>query len=201
MLWLLAVAVPLLSFFFWWSWRKRQKLTAQFVQSRLLAYLTVGVSKSALKVRMALLVMAVALVLFSLARPLWGEVSEEVRQRGLDIVIAIDTSRSMLAEDLAPNRLARAKLAALDLMRLAKHDRLGLVAFAGTAFLQCPLTLDEEAFDRVSIRSTSASFRRGGTAWPKPLYESGGVQETMTTSKYSCFSPMAKIMKQGPRRG
>ena len=58
----------------------------------------------------------------------------EVKQRGLDIVIAIDTSKSMLAEDIAPNRLARAKLAALDLMQLAKADRLGLVAFAGIVF-------------------------------------------------------------------
>src|SRR5262245_56117109 len=123
MLWLLAIAVPLLSFFFWWSWQKRQKLTAQFVQSRLLAHLTVGVSRSALKIRMSLLVVAVALLLLTLARPLWGQIAEEVKQRGLDIVVAIDTSRSMLAEDLAPNRLARAKLAALDLMHLARHDR------------------------------------------------------------------------------
>jgi Ca-activated chloride channel family protein len=164
MLWLLAITVPLLSFFFWWSWRKRQKLTAQFVQSRLLSYLTVGVSKSALKMRMALLVIAVALVLLTLARPLWGEVAEEVRQRGLDIVVAIDTSRSMLAEDVAPNRLARAKLAALDLMRLAKHDRLGLVVFAGTAFLQCPLTLDEDAF-RQSVNAIEVGIiPQGGTA-------------------------------------
>src|SRR5207249_11880918 len=83
---------------------------------------------------------------------------------GLDIVVAIDTSRSMRAEDVAPNRLERAKLAALDLMRLARHDRLGLVAFAGTAFLQCPLTLDEEAF-RQSVNALNVGIiPQGGTA-------------------------------------
>ncbi len=179
MLWLLTIAIPLLIFFFWWSWRKRQKLTAQFVQSRLLAHLTVGVSRSALKMRMGLLVLAVTLLLAALARPLWGEVAEEVRQRGLDIVIAIDTSRSMLAEDLAPNRLARAKLAALDLMRLAKHDRLGLVAFAGTAFLQCPLTLDEEAF-RQSVNALEVGIiPQGGTALAEAIDASlGAFKET-----------------------
>jgi Ca-activated chloride channel family protein len=84
--------------------------------------------------------------------------------RGLDIVVAIDTSRSMLAEDIAPNRLARAKLAALDLVQQAKTDRLGLVAFAGTAFLQCPLTTDDAAF-RQSVEALDVRIiPEGGTA-------------------------------------
>src|SRR5438128_7422786 len=164
MLWLAAIAVPLLAVFFWWSWRKRQQLTKQFVQARLLAQLTVGVSASRLKLRLVLLVLAVALLFVALARPMWSEATEEVRQHGLDIVVAIDTSRSMLAEDITPNRLERSKLAALDLMRLAKQDRLGLVAFAGTAFLQCPLTLDEEAF-RQSVNALEVGIvPQGGTA-------------------------------------
>ncbi len=175
MLWLLLIAVPLLTVFFWWSWRKRQKLTAQFVQSRLLANLTVGISRTALKVRMTLLVLTVATLLLALARPMWGEVSEQVRQRGLDIVVAIDTSRSMLAEDIAPNRLERAKLAALDLMKLAKNDRLGLVAFAGSAFLQCPLTLDDEAF-RQSINALEVGIiPQGGTAISEAIDASLGA--------------------------
>src|SRR5580700_97522 len=96
--------------------------------------------------RLGLIVVAVIAVIFALARPQWGLTQEEARQRGLDIIIAIDTSNSMLAEDVPPNRLARAKLAALDLMHRAKTDRLGLIAFAGSAFLQCPLTLDDAAF-------------------------------------------------------
>src|SRR4029077_7509795 len=85
-------------------------------------------------------------------------------QRGRDILVAIDTSRSMLASDVAPDRLTRAKLAALDLMHLARHDRLGLIAFAGSAFVQCPLTLDEEAFRQsVNILDTGI-IPQGGTA-------------------------------------
>src|SRR5204862_7368046 len=81
-----------------------------------------------------------------------------------DIVVAIDTSRSMLAEDVAPNRLSRAKLAALDLRKLAKADRMGLVAFAGTAFLQCPLSSNDEAF-RQSINELNVNIiPQGGTA-------------------------------------
>ncbi len=94
---------------------------------------------------------------------------EEIKQRGLDIVVAIDTSKSMLAEDIAPNRLARAKLAALELMQRARADRLGLVAFAGSAFLQCPLTIDDSAF-RQSVEALDVNIiPQGGTAMAEAI--------------------------------
>ena len=145
-LWLVLALVPLLIAFLWWTWRTRQRLVTQFIQPRLLAGLMAGVSLTRRKTRLGLIVLAVTLSLVALARPQWGFDWEEVKQRGLDIVVAIDTSRSMLAEDVKPDRLTKAKYAALDLMQQAKSDRLGLVAFAGTAFLQCPLTVDDEAF-------------------------------------------------------
>ena len=164
MLYLAAVALPVLVWFLVACWRKKQKLMGQFVQSRLLAQLTVGVSAARQKARLVLLALAVAFLFLALAGPRFGFVWEEVRQRGLDIVVAIDTSRSMLASDVAPNRLTRAKLAAMDLIRLARNDRLGLVAFAGTAFLQCPLTLDDEAF-RQSVNALDVGIiPEGGTA-------------------------------------
>jgi Ca-activated chloride channel family protein len=164
MLWLLAGTVPLLAWFLAWAWRKKQILIAQFVQSRLLAQLTVGVSPARQRIRLLLLVLAVGSALLALARPQWGFQEEQAKQRGLDIVVALDTSRSMLAQDVPPNRLTRAKLAALDLMRLSKTDRLGLVAFAGDAFLQCPLTLDEQAF-RQSLEAIEVGIiPQGGTA-------------------------------------
>ncbi len=162
-LWLLLL-VPLLAVFLVWAWRKKERLIAQFVQSRLLAQLTVGVSKTRQKVRLTLLVSAVAFAVLALARPQWGFSWEEVSQKGLDIVVAIDTSRSMLAADIPPNRLERAKLAALDLMKLAKNDRLGLVAFAGSSFLQCPLTLDDEAFRQGVAALDVNIIPQGGTA-------------------------------------
>jgi len=118
-LWLLLVIPPLLFAFFWWAGRERQRLMIQFIQARLLPGLISGVSPTRQKVRAALLIAAVTLLLMALARPQWGFTWEESKQKGLDIVVAIDTSKSMLAEDIAPNRLTRAKLAALDLMQQA----------------------------------------------------------------------------------
>src|SRR5439155_22966449 len=164
MLWLLLVTVTLLAWFLLWAWRKKQTLIAQFVQSRLLAQLTVGGSRLRQKIRLALVAFAVACVLLALARPQWGFDWEEAKQRGLDLVVAIDTSRSMLAEDVLPNRLTRATLAALDLMKLARSDRLALVPFAGAAFLQCPLTLDEQAFRQSVDALVVGIIPVGGTA-------------------------------------
>jgi Ca-activated chloride channel homolog len=164
LLWLLLVVVPALVGFFWWSARQRRRLMDQFVSPRLLGQLLSGISAQHQKLRASLTIAAAALLVIALARPQWGFDWEEVRQRGLDIVIAIDTSRSMLAEDVSPNRLARAKLAALDLRKLAKADRMGLVAFAGTAFLQCPLSSDDEAF-RQSVNELNVNIiPQGGTA-------------------------------------
>ena len=163
-LWLLLVIPPAMVAFFWWAGRARQRLAAQFIQARLLPGLTVGLSPARQKIRLASVVLAGVCLLLALARPQWGFDWEEVKQRGLDIVVAIDTSKSMLAEDIAPNRLARAKLAALDLMQQAKSDRLGLVAFAGSAFLQCPLTIDDAAF-RQSVEALDVNIiPQGGTA-------------------------------------
>lgn len=146
MLWTLLVVAPALALFFWWSWRQRQSLIRQFVQSRLLAALTVGVSVRRQQIKSTLLVVGVAALLIALARPHYEFDWEEAKQEGLDILIAVDTSRSMLAEDLQPDRMTRAKLAIRDLLARSTGDRKGLIAFAGSAFLQCPLTVDEGAF-------------------------------------------------------
>jgi Ca-activated chloride channel family protein len=163
-LWLLPAVPPALALFFWWGERVRQKLLTQFVESRLLASLTVGLSLTRRKIRYALALLAVALLIATLARPEHGFDLEEVAQHGLDIVVAVDTSKSMLATDIAPNRLARAKLAAMELMQVAKADRLGLVAFAGDAFLECPLTIDDTAFQQSVQALDVKTIPQGGTA-------------------------------------
>ena len=164
LLWLLPVAISMLLTFFWWAARAKRELVQQFVAARLLSALTVGVSAKRQRARVILVVAAVALIIIALARPQFGFSWEEARSRGLDIVVAIDTSKSMLATDVAPNRLRRAQLAALDLKRLARTDRLGLVPFAGSAFLQCPLTLDDEAF-RQSVEALDVNIiPQGGSA-------------------------------------
>jgi Ca-activated chloride channel family protein len=163
-LWLLLVIPPAMAAFFWWGESVKQKLLTQFVESRLLASLTVGISMQRRKWRYLLVLGAIALLLVTIARPQRGFDYEEVEQRGLDVVVAVDTSKSMLATDIAPNRLQRAKLAALELMQTAKADRLGLVAFAGDAFLECPLTIDDAAFQQSVQTLDVNTIPQGGTA-------------------------------------
>ncbi len=168
-IWISAILLPLLGVFLWATWRKRQSLIRQFVQHKALAQQTLGVSFGRQKLRRVLLLVAVAFLLLTVAGPQWGFTWEEASQRGRDIIVAIDTSRSMLAEDIQPNRLARAKLAALDLLQLGKFDRFGLIAFSGTAFLQCPLTFDDEAF-RQNVRLLEPGIiPQGGTAIAQAL--------------------------------
>ena len=163
LLWLLLVIPPALAAFFWWSARAKKKLLTQFVESRLLAQLTTGLSPQRRKWKYILLIAASALLIIAFARPQRGFDLEEVQQSGLDIVVAVDTSKSMLATDIAPNRLARTKLAALELIQIAKVDRLGLVAFAGDAFLECPLTIDDTAFQQSVQALDVNSIPQGGT--------------------------------------
>jgi Ca-activated chloride channel family protein len=164
LLWSLLVLPPALLLFFWWSERKRARLMTQFIEARLLPGLLSGYSPARRRWRFACFIAAVALLLVALARPRWGFAWETLRQKGLDIVVAIDTSKSMLAADIAPSRLARAKLAALELMQRARTDRFALVAFAGDAFLQCPLTIDEVAFRQCVEALDVNLLPQGGTA-------------------------------------
>jgi Ca-activated chloride channel family protein len=163
-LWALLVVLPAVVGLLYWSWRVKQNLIRQFIRDRLLASLTVGLQPRRQIFRLGLLVAAIAAALLALARPQWGYVWEESHVKGLDIIIAMDTSRSMLAQDVVPNRLDRAKYAAFDLMRLARTDRLGLIAFAGTAFLQSPLTLDDQAFRQGVEALNVGIIPQGGTA-------------------------------------
>ena len=162
--WFLLLAPLLLVVFFWWALRTREKLLAKFIEARLLNSLTIGVSTTRRKIRFALVIVAVELIIIALMRPQYGYDLQKVEQRGLDIIVAVDTSKSMLATDIAPNRLERAKLAALELMQKAAVDRLGLVAFAGEAFLESPLTSDNNAFQQSVQMLNVNSIPQGGTA-------------------------------------
>ena len=142
---------------------QKRKMLAKFASPRLTAELTRTVSRPKTAVKNALVFFAVAAVFAALARPQWGYRWEEAKSRGIDIIFAIDTSKSMLAEDVKPDRLERAKLSVLDLIDVLKGDRIGIVAFSGQAFLQCPLTLDYDAF-RMSLEALDTDIiRRGGT--------------------------------------
>ena len=171
LLWLTALIVPLLGLFFWWAWRRRARLLTQFIHAKLADQLTLGLSHGRRLAKLGLLLVITTLLMLALARPKLDYEWQETEMRSLDILVGVDTSRSMLATDQSPNRIERAKLAVLDLMRLAKRDRLGLIAFSGTAFLQCPLTIDRNAFVQ-SVNSLSTDIiPQGGTALGEAINE------------------------------
>jgi Ca-activated chloride channel family protein len=126
--------------------RARVAALREMAADRLVAGLTESLSPAKRRVRLGLLVIAVAALFAALARPQAGFRWEETRRRGIDIMLALDTSKSMLARDVAPDRLGRAKLSILDLLEKLEGDRVGLIPFAGEAYLMCPLTLDYDAF-------------------------------------------------------
>ncbi|MGD8729107.1 MAG: VWA domain-containing protein, partial [Gemmatimonadota bacterium] len=144
--WLAALAsVPLLAALFWVAARRRRAALEAFGEVELMKKLTASVSVAARRWKAVLALGAVAFGVLALARPQFGTRVETVQSMGQDIVVAVDLSRSMLAEDLSPNRLERARLAILRLMDNLDGDRIGLVAFAADAFVQSPLTTDYAA--------------------------------------------------------
>ncbi len=143
-LWLLILLPPLLGGFAF-AWARRRRLLGLFVSPHRVEELAGSLSAKGQWLRAAGLLAAMGCLIAALAGPRWGFREFESRATSLDVVIAIDTSRSMLASDLAPSRMVRAKLAAIDLLKLGEGDRFALVPFAGVAFLQCPLTIDHEA--------------------------------------------------------
>jgi len=134
--------VPALVALVWWARARKQRDMERLADRDLLDRLTASVSRRGQLAKTILVVAAVGLLVTALARPQFGSRVETVRREGRDVLIALDLSASMVAEDMAPNRLEKAKFAIADLIDQLDGDRVGLVAFAGEAFVQSPLTLD-----------------------------------------------------------
>jgi len=145
------------------AWRRRREAMRLFAASHLVAALTGSLSPLKRLLKAVLLVLAVGLLFVAMARPhLFFDWQEDSRT-GLDLLIAVDCSRSMLTEDVKPNRIERAKLAIADFADHLPDNRLGLIAFAGDAFLQCPLTLDHDAFQTAVSELDTDTIPRPGT--------------------------------------
>lgn len=173
----LLLLVPLAVAFFVWAFRRRRRALEEFAEPRLLAVISPDRDERRRYWRAGLSIAALASLAIALAGPKWGFQWQEVKREGIDLIVAIDTSRSMLAQDVKPNRIGRAKLAVQDLVKQLQGDRIGLVAFAGSAFVQCPLTLDYMAFLE-SLRSTDVGIiPRGGTALAEAIKVSLGAFE------------------------
>lgn len=140
-------AVPLLLLIFVYGMKRRRKILSRFVSAQGLKALVPTASSARRKIKAGLMLCSLFFLALALSGPRYGYKWLEIERKGIDIVLALDCSKSMLASDIKPSRLDRAKREVYDLLTMLKGDRVGLVAFAGTAFLQCPLTLDYEAFD------------------------------------------------------
>jgi Ca-activated chloride channel family protein len=155
--------IPLLIALFIRAEHRGLRRLQEFVSARLLPQLAGTVNRPRRILRFALVLLGLSLALISLAQPRWGYTFEDVKRKGLDLLIAIDTSRSMLSNDVQPDRLERVKLATQDLINELQGDRVGLIAFAGRAFLQAPLTIDYEAVMESINDLDTKTIPEGGT--------------------------------------
>jgi Ca-activated chloride channel homolog len=171
----IALAVAALVLFYAAAMKRRSTLIKRFADKHLVNEIAPTISIRKKWVKMFMLVIAAAFILLALARPQWGFEWEETKRVGLDILIAMDASKSMLARDVKPNRLERSKFAVKDLVKKLNGDRIGLIAFAGTAFLQCPLTIDYNGFLLALDDLSTATIPRGGTSISSAIAEAMNV--------------------------
>lgn len=149
--------LPLLSvaFFLYWRWRKRA--IERFGQTSLVLRLMPEASRWKHSLKFGLLLLALSFLVVGWANPQWGIKREKAQRKSTDVFIALDISNSMLAEDVPPNRLERAKKFAEDLVEKLKGNRIGVILFAGGAYLQMPLTTDYAAAE-IFLRSASTDL-------------------------------------------
>ncbi|MBN2183986.1 MAG: VWA domain-containing protein [Candidatus Krumholzibacteriota bacterium] len=160
---LLLWIIPVLGAVYAWAAYRRAKALRVFIEAGLLDRISMSVNLAGRRLKAALVLGAVAFIIVALARPAWNPKPRTVERRGRDIIFVLDVSKSMIAEDLAPNRLERAKYAIADMITRLEGDRVGLVVFAGTAALKCPLTLDYGFFSLMLDDIDINSIARGGT--------------------------------------
>jgi Ca-activated chloride channel family protein len=142
--------VPVLGFFFWWAIMRRKKLLARFGDIPLIMRATSGISYPRQVSKAVMILVAVLFLSLALAKPQLGTHMEMMKREGIDIMIAVDVSRSMEALDVKPGPISRLDKAKQEIRSMInperlQGDRVGLITFAGEAFIQCPLTLDYAA--------------------------------------------------------
>ncbi len=199
-LWLALLAPLLLAVLQRYSaWARRRQL-ARLAAPEFVAELTRSHSPARRVVKNALLLLAVAGIGIALARPQWGEQAEVSHLYGQDTLFILDCSRSMLASDLTPNRLQRAKLAILDYVQRRWHGRVGLVAFAGQAFLQCPLTFDYGAFQDALMAVDDKTIPVPGTDIGRALDEAYHAMDKNQRPKLLVLLSDGEDLEQGGTR-
>lgn len=136
------LVIPALIVFFWYSNRLKKKAIAEFGNREILSILMPNVSKSRPIIKFSILLLALSSIIFGIAQPQFGSKLKTVKREGIELIIALDVSNSMMAEDIQPNRLERAKRALAQLVDMLSDDKIGLIVFAGEAYTQLPITTD-----------------------------------------------------------
>ena len=169
-LWLSPLVV-LVAAFYVWAFRRKAALTERFASPTLLRHILLGVSPGRQVAKAMLITLALVFMILALIEPQIGYKWHDLRRTGVDIMIALDTSKSMLASDVTPTRLSTAKRKIEDLVNILDGDRIGLTAFAGLAFVQCPLTLDYGAFRTILDSIDPDTIPLPGTAIGKAVHK------------------------------
>ncbi len=173
--------VPLLIIGYILVFIKKAKDLNKFASIELLQKAGLSISRKRQWLKATLIIVGILFLIFTLIEPKWGYQWGEVEKKGIDIVIAVDTSKSMLADDVKPNRLEVAKREIEDLLNVLEGDRVGLVVFAGSAFTYCPLTSDYGAF-RLFLNDLNTNIiPLGGTAIVEAIGR--GISTFETNSK------------------
>ncbi|MDD5772604.1 MAG: VWA domain-containing protein [bacterium] len=144
-LFFLPVILIILFAFYYYAFKRKRSLYEEFADYRLIAKLAPNLNQGRIYLKAVILSMVFFIFIIILSRPQFGKKVIELKRTGIDLIIAVDTSLSMLAEDLKPNRLERAKMEIKNLMDILQGDQIGIIVFSGEAFTQCPLTLDYDA--------------------------------------------------------
>lgn len=170
-LWLAVVAPVLLAMLHAHAARKRRGQLARIASPHFVQELTASHSPARRSLKNFLLLLAFVFAGLALARPQWGSVEANHAWVGEDVVFVLDCSQSMTATDVAPSRMQRAKFSILDFVHRQSHGRVGLVAFAGSAFIQCPLTFDTGAFEETLLSVDEKTIPVPGTDIGRALNE------------------------------
>lgn len=155
--------VPVAGACYLYAQRKRRTAALRFAESAMAARIVPVVPSGRVWCKAVVVMAAVGSLVVASARPRFGVFFEEVAGRGVDLFVLLDVSRSMLAEDVAPNRLGRAKSDILDLLGRLQGDRVGLIVFAGAPVVKVPLTTDQGFFRMVLDDVDVNSAPRGGS--------------------------------------
>ena len=178
------IAVPLLWLFLFWAGRSREKALARLGDAGLVNKLAESLYARGRRWQQRLWLAAVALIIFSLARPQWGTSTNVVQQDGIQVMVALDISSSMLAQDLQPDRLTRAKQTILELMDQLNGDQIGLALFSGASFIQFPLTNDYATAKSFLISANPGMISRPGTAIAQAIRTARqGFDQTRSSQK------------------